>query len=302
MKRCAVAVVFGLGACGSDSKLEAPGESSATAYRWVELEASPILEPAREAREILEAKGGGLAVFDANADGLLDVFLPGAARLEQLDGQGASLLLGDGNLGFRRAQSTPWRGFGMGTAVGDVDGDGRDDVFVAAFAADALLFGEPSGLEARMAGVEHEGWSSGAAFADVDLDGDLDLAVARYVKFDPGLPPEASSFFGTRVFGGPAGLEGERNGLYENTGDGTFRDRSDVLEVGPARATLGVLAMDLDRDGALDLYFGNDSQPNRVYFGQTGEPFTFEEAGEPSGLARNGDGHGQATMGSPSPM
>lgn len=284
--------------CGREPSGDAPGaEDPAWLFRAHEILSAPVLEPAVEARQILEAKGGGLAVFDANGDGHLDLFLPGAGRIDALEGQGASLLFGDGVLGFSDSGTTPWRGFGMGTAVGDADGDGRADVFVAAFGVDALLFGEGDGLAARPAGVEYAGWSSAGSFCDLDGDGDLDLAVARYLVFDPSAPPPKTEFFGTAVFGGPAGLEGEANGLFENDGTGRFRDRSAELAEDRPRATLGVVALDLDLDGAFDLYFGNDSQSNRAYFGTPGQPFAFNEAAESAGLARNGDGHAQATMG-----
>ena len=302
--RCArLLALAACAACVPDDSREPAHDDGVGALRELVLDTEFLLEPSVEPREILEAKGGGLCVLDADRDGVLDLFVPGAGTLEDPRGQGARLFLGDGRLGYRDASEETglaWRGWGMGTGLGDVDADGFDDVFVAAWGRDALLFGGAGGaLRERGSGTgcEHDGWSSGAVFADLDRDGDLDLAVARYLRFDPSEPPPETEFFGIAVFGGPAGMPAEPNGLYENRGDGTFASREDAPGFGglEPRASLGVLACDLDQDGWQDLFVGNDSQPNRLHLGSG--TWSFEEQGERSGLARSADGHGQATMG-----
>jgi enediyne biosynthesis protein E4 len=254
--------------------------------------------------QILEVKGGGLGLIDYDNDGDLDLFVPNGATLEApTRGPGARLFENLGGLRFRdvTAQSgIAFRGWGMGVAVGDVDGNGFDDIYVAAYGPDALLLNDGhkrfrDGTQA--AGLGDTRWTAAAVLADLDADGDLDLYVTNYVDFDPAHPPPPATFRGRPVFAGPKGLTPSPDVLYENVGGGRFKDVSEASGIGAARPSfgLGLAVLDFDGDARPDVFVGNDSMPAFLWINQGGLRFT--DRALASGLALNGDGEAQATMG-----
>ncbi len=253
---------------------------------------------------LLEMKGGGLALIDFDHDGDSDVFVPNGATLDSPnEGPGCRLYENLGGLRFRDATEPAGLTFdrwGFGTAVADYDGDGCDDIYVTCYGRNALLRGTGRGgfedVGAR-AGVEGQAWHSASTFGDIDGDGDLDLYVATYVDFDIEHPPPPALFLGVKVYAGPLGLPALPDVLYENQGDGTFRDVSESsgIRAPPDSWGLGVVMLDFDDDGRQDIYVGNDSAANYMFHNQGGGKFA--EIGIPSGCAFSGDGGAQATMG-----
>ncbi|MEZ6015568.1 MAG: CRTAC1 family protein [Planctomycetota bacterium] len=261
--------------------------------------------------QILEVKGGGLALIDWDEDGDLDVFVPNGATLATpTRGPGCRLFENLGGLRFRDATEAAGLTFarwGVGAAVGDFDGDGHADLYVTCYGPNALLRNTGDGRfeeVAGAAGAAGDAWSVAAAFGDLDADGDLDLYVANYLEFDVAHPPPPSTFKGAPVFKGPRGLEPARDAVYENLGDGTFRDITEESGCGAVAPGfgLGVVILDFDGDGRQDIFVGNDSTPNFLFHNRGsaapgGREPTFEDVGMRSGVAVNSYGSPQATMG-----
>jgi hypothetical protein len=262
-------------------------------------------------REILEVDGGGIALFDYDRDGDHDVFLANGATLADPErGPGSRLYRnrGDGTFEDVTARSgIELRRWAMGVAVGDHDGDGWDDLYVTCFGPNALLRNE-AGADggrrfrdvAESAGVADPRWSTSAAFADLDGDADLDLFVANYLEFDPAHPPSRAgrAFKGVPVMAGPRGLRAQPDALFENLGGGRFRDATRAAGIGSEGGLdygLGVRIFDFDGDGRPDVFVGNDSTPDQLYRNLGG--LRFEEVAVEAGVATNGVGTPQATMG-----
>ncbi|MDZ4772095.1 MAG: CRTAC1 family protein [Planctomycetota bacterium] len=254
--------------------------------------------------QLLEVKGSGLALVDYDNDGDLDVFVPNGAYLDAPSrGPGCRMFENVGAMKFRDVTSAlgvAFTGFGMGVAVGDVDADGFDDIYIAAFGNDVLLRNDGGKRFVDItsaSGLGDPRWGTSAAFGDVDSDGDLDLYVVNYVKFDPAKPYPPERFQGVDVFAGPVGKPCDSDALYLNDGGGHFTDASTtsgITKVLPS-AGLGVVIGDFDGDARQDILVGNDSMPSFFFKNSGGAQFV--EIAESIGLARNGDGAAQATMG-----
>jgi hypothetical protein len=253
--------------------------------------------------QILEVKGGGLVLIDFDRDGLVDLFVPNGATLDDPErGPGARLFRNEGGLRFRDVTAESGithRRWSFGGAAGDVDGDSFDDLVIACFGPNVLLRNRGDGTfedVSAASGIEGSAWTTSMALADLDLDGDLDLCETNYLEFDPRSPPAGARFKGIDVLAGPRGLVPAADRVLENLGHGTFRDRTaDAgFAVEPGYG-LNLAVADFSGDGKPDLYVGNDSQPNRLFVQQA--PWQFEERGMPAGLAVNFEGNAQATMG-----
>ncbi len=244
--------------------------------------------------------GGGVAAFDADGDGLLDLYFPNAGSdvageagrnrfyLQRPRGRFVDATVGSG-------LDNP--GYGMGAAVGDIDNDGDLDLYVTNLGADVLYRNEGGGRFADASasfGVATPGWSTSAVFFDADLDGWLDLYVARYVQWHEA---RACQVQGGRVdYCGPQQFEGESDAFYRNEGGRRFVDRSRDAGVSLIEdAGLGVVAADLDEDGLPDVYVANDADPNQLWVNRGAG--MFEDDAVLLGAAYNRFGVGEAGMG-----
>jgi hypothetical protein len=264
-----------------------------------------------EKRYIMESMCGGVAVFDFDNDGWMDVLLINGSTLSDLRaGKCHSSKLyrnnQDGTFSDVSARAgLNHCGWGFGVAVGDYDNDGREDVYITYLDGGVLYHNNGDGTFTDVtakAGVANLGrWGTSAAFGDYDNDGFLDLYVANYVDLDLEHLPEFGKgpfcqYRGIPVSCGPRGLKGGRDRLYHNNRDGTFTDVTEKSKIDPASGYgLGVLWLDYDLDGCPDLYVANDSSPSLLYHGDCKGGFT--EVGVSSGVAYSADGREQAGMG-----
>ena len=263
-------------------------------------------------RYIIEAKGSGLAFFDYDHDGWLDIYLTNGNRLDAHwpAGQAPTSHLyknnRDGTFTDVTAKSGLARtGWQTGVCVGDYDNDGWDDLFCCFWGHNILFHNNGDGTftdVTKRAGVYDEKvrWGAGCTFLDYDRDGHLDLFVCNYIKFDApqsASEPAACQWKGISVMCGPRGLPGDTNVLFHNNGDGTFTDvseKSGILKPGP-RYSITAVSYDFDNDGWPDIYVAVDSQPSILF--HNNHDGTFTDVGVISGCAYSEDGHEQAGMG-----
>ena len=287
---------------------DAPSPPATASQTFVDVAESAGLTRAHtggtpEKEYIVEAKGGGGALLDADGDGDVDFYWVNGATLEEPAGAGNSLYRNDGGDGFRdvtREAGVGGRGWGMGAASADVDNDGDADLYVTCLEADLLYRnrGGTAGFEdaTATAGIERDGWSTGAAYGDYDADGDLDLYVTGYAVFAiDEVQPLGSRWRGTPVFVGPVGLPAAPDALLRNDA-GVFTDVTRAAGVGDVEAGYGlaVLFVDADDDGDVDLFVANDSTPNFLFRNDGGR---FVDASLAAGVAYAGRGTSQAGMG-----
>jgi hypothetical protein len=262
---------------------------------------------------ILETTGNGVAIFDFDGDGLMDVFLPNGTTLDG-DGQGEKatghLYRNQGGLRFQDVTTRAGlarTGWGQGTCAGDYDNDGRPDLFVAYYGHSVLYHNDGNGAfldVTAAAGMRSDAirWDTGCSWFDYDLDGKLDLVVTGYLEFDRGKVPEPGSggyciWKGIPVMCGPRGLPFTRNLLFHNDGNGRFSNVSAASGIGQRTTCYGfsVVASDFDGDGYPDLYVACDSTPSLLYHNLRNG--TFEETGLLAGVALNENGQEQGGMG-----
>jgi enediyne biosynthesis protein E4 len=265
-------------------------------------------------RYIIEAKGSGLAFFDYDNDGWLDIYLTNGTRLDAHwpAGQAPTSHLyknnRDGTFTDVTEKSGVARtGWQTGVCVGDYDNDGFDDLFCCFWGHNILFHNNGDGTftdVTRKAGIYNEQirWGAGCTFLDFNRDGHLDLFVCNYIKLDPAKTPDANGpaqcqWKGIPVMCGPRGLIGDSNALYQNNGDGTFTDVSEkagILKPGP-RYSITAVSYDFDNDGWPDIYVAVDSQPSILF--QNNHDGTFTDIAVLAGCAYSDNGHEQAGMG-----
>lgn len=276
------------------------------------LNAKTIFGGEHKNKYLLETTGCGVAFYDYDNDGWLDIFLVNGTRLEGFPAgsEPTSHLFRNNRDGtftdVTLKAGVAHSGWGQGCCVGDYDNDGWDDLFVTYFGKNVLYHNNGDGTftdVSQKAGVAGNGkrWNTGCAFVDYDRDGKLDLFVANYIDMDLATAPVPESgpclYKSVMVACGPPGLQGGKNILYHNNGDGTFTDVSDATGILGASGTygLGVLTADFDNDGWPDIYVADDSTASALY--QNKKNGKFQDIAIEAGCALSPDGKPQAGMG-----
>ncbi len=278
--------------------------------QWKHVSGTPLKQ------SLLETIGSGVALLDYDNDGWLDIYLVNGSTFQALDGKSAppqAALFHNNRDGtftnVAAAAGVTNDRWGVGVAVGDYDNDGWPDIYVTNYGKNRLYHNNHDGTftdVAEKAGVALGGWSTGATFGDYDGDGFLDLFVPGYVHFVREGSAVVSSanqtavgcqYRSTQVACGPRGMQGERDHLFHNNGDGTFTDVSAKAGVGDSSRYYGLssLFVRLSGNKRLDLVVANDSTPNYLYLNRGNGKF--EDDSYASGYAFNKDGRETASMG-----
>ncbi len=268
----------------------------------------------KKKKYIVETKGSGVAFFDYDNDGWLDIYMTNGVRFDETYAPGKAptchLYKNNRDGTFKdvtESSGLARTGWQTGVCVGDFDNDGWDDLFCCYWGHNVLWKNNGDGTftdVTRKAGL-YEGrirWGSGCTWLDYDRDGFLDLFVANYIDLDINNVPIPSStgfcqWKGIPVACGPRGLPGGMNILYHNNGDGTFTNVSEkagILKPGP-RYSITAVSYDFDNDGWPDIYIAVDTQAS-LYF-RNNHDGTFTEQAVNAGCALSEDGVEQSGMG-----
>ncbi|MCY2993950.1 MAG: CRTAC1 family protein [Planctomycetota bacterium] len=256
-------------------------------------------------RIIMETVCAGLATFDYDGDGLIDIYFLNGAPLKDCPADPAPRKTLYRNLGgWKFVEVTAPAGvgdlgYGLGVTVGDYDNDGFPDIFLNNCGPNALYHNNGDGTftevatQAGVQGGEHCG--AGACFLDADGDGDLDLFAANYLEFS--YEKHATvTIRGVPAYASPQRYPPARNRFYRNNGDGTFTDISDESGIGQqASWGMGAVCADYDNDGDTDIFVANDVAENFL-FENDGQGH-FQEVAVTAGTAYDCFGSPQGSMG-----
>jgi enediyne biosynthesis protein E4 len=261
---------------------------------------------------LLETMGSGVALFDYDNDGRLDIFFANGARIDDPTPKG-TIPKKDGpkywnRLYHQKADGTfedvtekagvAGIGYSTGVAVGDYDNDGFDDLFVAGYGHSTLYHNNGDGTftdVTESAGVAGSGWATSAAWVDYDNDGKLDLVVARYMEWDFDDIYCGHREEGFRSFCHPDLFKPASVLLYHNDGNGKFSEVASKAGMGKPGKELGLAIADYDHDGWMDILLANDSMPEFLFHNKGNG--MFEEVGVASGVGLDGSGATFAGMG-----
>ncbi|ABK17310.1 ASPIC/UnbV domain protein [Syntrophobacter fumaroxidans MPOB] len=256
---------------------------------------------------IVETTGAGVALFDYDGDGHVDIYLVNGCYLngisdpsgrESADALQNALYRNNGDGTFTDVTDKAGvghKGFGMGVCVADYDNDGDADLYVTNFGPNVLYRNNGDGTFTDVtdkAGVGVDSWSTGCTFFDYDGDGNLDLYVGNYLQYDTAY----SYYYPGNGFPGPLSYQGRPDVLYRNRGDGTFEDVTKAAGVyNPEGRAMGVVAFDFDDDGDMDIFVSNDAMENYLY--RNNGDGTFTNVAQTAGTAFGQNGETGSSMG-----
>jgi hypothetical protein len=261
----------------------------------------------------IETMVAGVALFDYDGDGFLDIYLVNGAEIPSLEKSSPAYwnrLFHNNHDGtftdVTEKAGVAGKGYGMGVAVGDYDNDGRPDLFVANVTGNQLFHNNGDGTftdvteKAGVAGAVHfdrKMWSVGAGWFDYNNDGLLDLFVVNYCKWEVNKDPYCALKEGVRAYCHPNKYLPLYNTLYRNNGDGTFTDVSHETGISSALGKgMSVSFADYDGDGFVDAFVANDTTPNFLFRNVGGK--RFEEVAVTAGVAYSPDVNALSGMGS----
>jgi len=261
---------------------------------------------------LLETMGPGVALFDFDNDGRLDIFVVNGSRLADPTPKG-TIPSKSGTVYWNRLYQQKkdgtfedvtekaglqGSGYGMGVAVGDYDNDGFEDLYVTAYGGNKLYHNNGDGTftdVTEKAGVAGSGWSTSAIWVDLDNDGLLDLVVLRYLKWDFDDVWCGEHREGYRAYCHPDYFKPISPMVFHNDGGGHFTDITAKSGISNPGKGLGIAIADYDRDGKVDVFVANDSMLQFLYHNK-GDGL-FEEVGLFSQVAADADGRTYAGMG-----
>ena len=251
-----------------------------------------------------ETMGSGVCAIDFDGDGWQDILFVNSTDWPDHQGAPSTAALYHNNQDGTFTDVTTASGlgismYGMGCAVGDFDNDGRDDVYITGLGGNHL-FRNIDGHRFRdvtaHAGVKDPGFATGAVWFDYDNDGKLDLFVAHYIDWSLQTDQSCSLDGKNKSYCTPELYKGQSGTLFHNRGDGTFEDVSKKAGIAdPTSKALGVVSVDYDDDGWMDLLVTNDTQPNKLY--RNNHNGTFSDTAFSAGVAFSDAGKARAGMG-----
>ncbi len=259
---------------------------------------------------ILESVGGGVAMFDFDNDGDLDIFLPGggtlAAPAVTVSGSTSALYRNDGD--WRFTDVTVAMGLNAtdlythGAEVADYNRDSFPDLLVTGYGGCRLyqnLSGQRFADVTAQAGLVKDRWFTSASWGDLDRDGWVDLFAVCYADWnrtdDVCYQHRHHNRGQTRDTCAPTRYSGQQSLIWRNQGDGAFSDISAAAGIVPGKRSLGIVTADLDGDGWLDWFVANDVQENQLYWGTDELPLN--EGGVLAGAALSEIGERDGSMG-----
>jgi hypothetical protein len=296
-------------------RMAVPHSSTDAPGKFVDVTASSGIQfrhqaPHTSRKYLIETMGSGVALFDCDNDGRLDVFLVNGAPFTDPTPKGTIPTKGGPEYWNRMYHQKPdgtfeditekatlqGVGYGMGVAVADYDNDGNEDIYVTGYGGNHLYHNDGHCTftdVTEKAGVAGGGWSTSAAWADLDRDGLLDLIVLRYIHWD--WDDKWCGPADNRGYCHPDVFEPISMLVYHNDGNGHFTEIAEKVGLAKPAKALGIGIADYDGDGWPDIFVANDSMTEFLFHNKGNG--TFEEVGLQTGIAVDGDGHTYAGMG-----